>query len=291
VVKEAIAKAKVLIEALDYIQRFAGKTVVVKTGGSVMDDDHTTADMLTDVVFMNTVGMRPVIVHGGGKAISQAMEQRGLEVEFRHGRRYTDQRTLTVVEHVLCNEINASIVGTIQSLGSSAIGLHSLASCVLFGEKLYLEVEGRKVDLGQVGRVIDVNARVIEPLCRAGTIPVIAPLARDRTGGKLNCNADTAAGEVAAALKAEKLVVVSDTHGIRADPDDPESRISEASEPEIKEMIDKGIISGGMLPKVEACLRALEAGVKRAHIIDGRLGHSLLLEIFTEEGVGTVIHK
>ena len=290
-VEEAIAKAEALIEALDYIQRFADKTVVIKIGGSVMDDERALGNLLADVVFMNTVGMRPVIVHGGGKAISQAMEQRGLEVQFVQGRRYTDQRTLTVVEQVLCNQICSSIVALIESRGSAAMGLHTLSSCVLFAEKLFLEDDGRKVDLGQVGRVTEVNARLIELLCQAGTIPVLAPLARDRTGGKLNCNADTAAGEVAAALKAEKLVVVSDTHGIRSDVDDPDSRISEAAEADIKKMIDSGAIAEGMLPKVESCLRALEGGVQRAHIIDGRFTHSLLLEIFTEEGVGTVIQR
>jgi acetylglutamate kinase len=288
---EAIAKARTLIEALGYIQRFAGKVVVVKVGGSVMDDEHALANLLTDVVFMNTVGMRPVVVHGGGKAISQAMEQRGLEVQFVQGRRYTDQRTLTVVEHVLCNEINRHIVGTIESLGSAAMGLHTLASCVLFGEKLFLEDDGRKIDLGYVGRVTGVNARLIELLCQADTVPVLAPLARDRTGAKLNCNADTAAGEVAAALTAEKFVVVSDTHGIRRDPADPESMIGSADEAEIRRLIDDGTISAGMLPKVEACLRALSAGVPRAHIIDGRFAHSLLLEIFSDRGVGTLIHQ
>ena len=289
--QEAIAKAETLIEALAYIQRFVGKIIVVKMGGSVMDDERALTDLLADVVFMNTVGMRPVIVHGGGKAISQAMENRGLEVQFVQGRRYTDQRTLTVVEHVLCNEINRRIVMTVEALGSSAMGLHSLASCVLFGEKLFLESEGRKVDLGLVGQVTSVNAKLLQLLCEADTIPVIAPLARDKTGAKLNCNADTACGEVAAALKDEKLVVVSDTHGIRRDVDDPDSVVTSATEAEIRQMIADGTIAGGMLPKVQACLRALEGGVARTHIIDGRFAHSLLLEIFSDRGVGTLIQK
>jgi acetylglutamate kinase len=289
--EKAIAKAKMLIEALGYIQGFAGKTVVVKIGGAVMDDDQTLTELLTDVVFMNTVGMRPVIVHGGGKAISKAMEDHGMEVQFVQGRRYTDERTLTVVEHVLCNEINQQIVTTIQEMGSSAMGLNTLGSCVLFGERLFVAENGRKIDLGQVGRINNVNARLIELLCESNTIPVIAPLARDRAGGKLNCNADTAAGEVAAALKADKFVVVSDTHGIRANPDDPDSRVSDATKGQIQEMIEDGAITGGMLPKVEACLRALDAGVGRTHIINGRFPHSLLLEIYTDEGVGTVVHK
>jgi acetylglutamate kinase len=289
--QEAIAKAQTLIEAMGYIQRFNDKIVVVKMGGSIMDDEKALTEVLSDVVFMNTVGMRPVIVHGGGKAISSAMEKRGLEVQFVQGRRYTDQRTLTVVEHVLCNEINRHIEATIQALGSRAMGLHTLGSNVLFGEKLFLEQEGRRIDLGFVGRITAVNARLIELLCQADTIPVIAPLSRDKTGTKLNCNADTAAGEVAAALKAEKLVVVSDTHGIRRDPDDPKTTIPQINRQEIAQLIDDGTIGKGMLPKVEACLRALDGGVQRTHIIDGRLGHSLLLEIFTDHGVGTLIQR
>ena len=289
--EEAIAKAQVLIEALEYIQRFNDRIVVIKCGGSVMDDERAISDMLADVVFMNTVGMRPIIVHGGGKAINAAMAKAGLEVQFVQGRRYTDQRTLAIVEHVLVNEINASLCKTIETYGSSAMGLHSLSSCVLFADKLFLEEDGRKIDIGLVGKVNSVNSKLLDLLCRADTIPVIAPVARDATGGKLNCNADTAAGEVAAALKAEKLVLVSDTHGIRRDPKDANSLLRTASEAEIREMIASGAISSGMLPKVEACLRALEGGVKRTHIIDGRFPHSLLLEIFTDKGVGTLIQK
>ena len=290
--EQAINKAQTLIEALGYIQRFNNKIVVIKMGGSIMDDEKVMADILTDVVFMNAVGMRPVIVHGGGKAINNAMSQRGLEVQFVQGRRYTDQRTLTVVEHVLCNEINRQLVNTIEALGSSAMGLHTLSSDVLFDEKLFLEeADGRKIDLGFVGKVTSVNGKLIDLLCQADTVPVIAPLARDKTGAKLNCNADTAAGEVAAALKAEKLVVVSDTHGIRRDAKDPATMVPAVTEAEIRQMIADGTISSGMLPKVEACLRALEGGVARAHIIDGKFPHALLLEIFSDAGVGTLIHK
>ena len=289
--EEAIAKANTLIEALGYIQRFVDKIVVIKMGGSVMDDETAISDLLRDVVFMNTVGIRPVIVHGGGKAINRAMEESGLEVQFVQGRRYTDQRSLTVVEHVLCNQVNRDIVTKIQDMGSAAMGMHTLSSCVLFGEKLFLEKEGRRVDLGFVGKVNHVNGKLLELLCGADTIPVIAPLAVNRASQKLNCNADTAAGEVAAALQAEKLVVVSDTHGIRRDPDNPESLADTLTEDEIKQMIDSGAISAGMLPKVDACIRALDAGVKRSHIIDGRFPHSLLLEIFSDRGVGTLIQK
>ena len=288
---KAIQKAATLIEALTYIQRYTGKIVVIKFGGSVMDSPEAMRNILTDVVFMNTVGMKPVLVHGGGKAISHAMEERGLEVQFVQGRRYTDQRTLTVVEHVLCNEVNTSIVKTIQSLGCEAMGMHTLSSCVQFGERLYLEEDGKKIDLGFVGQITRVNADLLHLLCEAGTIPVIAPLARDKTGQKLNCNADTAAGEIAAALQAEKFVVISDTHGIRKNVEDPDSMIPSITETQIRELISDGTITSGMLPKVEACLTALDAGVKRSHIIDGRTPHSLLLEIFSDRGIGTLICK
>jgi acetylglutamate kinase len=289
--EKAIAKAQTLIEALEYIQQFAGQIIVIKLGGSIMESADALKHVMTDVVFMNTVGMRPVIIHGGGKAISQAMAESGLEVQFVQGRRYTDERTLNVVEHVLCNQINNSLAEVIEELGSKAMSLHTLSSCVLFGQKLFLEDDDRKIDLGSVGKITSVNSKLIELLCEANTVPVIAPLARDNTGAKLNCNADTAAGEVAAALKANKFVVVSDTHGIRRDVNDPETVVTSASESEIRAMIDDGTISTGMLPKVEACLRALDAGVPRAHIIDGRFTHSLLLEIFSNRGVGTLIQK
>ncbi len=287
--QEAINKAHTLIEALEYIQRFRGRIVVVKVGGSVMDDEKSMDELLVDVAFLSTVGLQPIVIHGGGNAISQAMEREGLEVQFVQGRRYTDNRTLAVVEHVLCREINDRLCAGIERHGARAMGLHTLSSGVLLGEKLFLHEDGRKIDLGQVGRVTRVNEKLLRMLCEADTIPVIAPLARDKTGARMNCNADTAAGEVAAALVPEKLVVVSDTHGIRLDPEDPESLARRLSEDEIRDMIDKGVISAGMLPKVDACLRALDAGVSRAHIIDGRFCHSLLLEIFSDEGVGTLI--
>lgn len=289
--QEAIAKAKVLIEAMEYIQRFTDKIVVIKMGGSIMDDEQAMTDILTDVVFMNVVGLRPVIVHGGGKAINAAMDRSGFEVQFIQGRRYTDTRTLAIVEHVLCAEINRQIVLTIETLGSAAMGMHTMSTCVLTAERLFLQEGERKIDLGQVGQVTGVNHRLLELLCQADVIPVIAPLALDRAGGKLNCNADTAAGEVAAALRAEKLIAVSDTHGIRTDEKDPTTALHEASEEQIRHLIQTGAIRGGMLPKVEACLRALDGGVKRAHIIDGHFPHALLLEIFSQAGVGTLIHK
>jgi acetylglutamate kinase len=286
----AIPKAAALVEALSYIQRFHDKVVVVKVGGSIMDDEEALSQILADIVFMNYVGMQPVLVHGGGKAINDAMEKAGLVPQWVQGRRYTDERTLAIAEHVLCNQINKFIVNFVNSQGCEAMGLHSLSSNVLFAEKTYLAGEdGRRIDLGMVGEVKSVNARLLQLLVQADAIPVIATIARDQAGGRLNVNADTAAGAVAASMKAEKLVVVSDTHGIRSDPKDPESRVPHLTLAQIQEMVASGTISSGMLPKVEACITALQAGVTKTHIIDGRIPHSLLLEIYTEAGIGTEI--
>ena len=288
--QEAIAKAGALIEAMAYIRGFRERIVVVKLGGSVLDDISMQKKLLTDIAFMSTVGMRPVIVHGGGKAITRAMNQAGLEPVWVQGRRYTDERTLTIAEHTLVHKVNTPICETLTELGCESMGLHSLSSCVLFAETLRLAGEdGRKLDLGFVGQIFNINGQLIRKLCADGTIPVIASVAKDQAGGKLNVNADSAAGKVAAEVVAEKLVVVSDTHGIRTDLNDPESWVSSLNEVQIREMIDAGIITDAMFPKVEACLTALDAGVKKAHIIDGRIAHSLLLEIYTDEGIGTQI--
>jgi len=291
-VEEAIAKAGALIEAMEYIRSFRGRIVVVKLGGSVLEDTSLQKKLLTDIAFMATVGMQPIIVHGGGKAITKAMNEAGLEPVWVQGLRYTDERTLTIAEHTLVHKVNTPICETLAELGCRPMGLHSLSSCVLFAELMRLAGEnGRKLDLGLVGEIIEVNGNLLKTLCTDGTIPVIASVAKDKTGGKLNVNADSAAGKVAAAVQAEKLVVVSDTHGIRTEVDDPDSWVSSLDEERIKEMIDSGVITGAMFPKVEACITALDAGVKKAHIIDGRIAHSLLLEIYTDKGIGTQIIK
>ncbi|MEM8781838.1 MAG: acetylglutamate kinase [Planctomycetota bacterium] len=287
--QNAIAKAAALVEAHRYIRDFAGRTVVVKVGGSIMDEPETLANLVEDVCFMHAVGMRPVVVHGGGKAINAAMEQAGMQAQFVQGRRYTDERTLAIAEHVLVSQINAPIVTQMNDAGTKAMGLHSLGSCVVFGQRLRLTGEsGRQIDIGMVGQVQKVNAELLESVLAAGVVPVIAPIARDAAGGKLNINADSVAGHVAAALRAEKLVVVSDTHGIRRshDADDLASHLDQA---EIQQLTDDGIISAGMLPKVESVMTALRGGVRKAHIIDGRIPHALLLEVYTKEGIGTEI--
>jgi acetylglutamate kinase len=240
------------------------KVVVVKVGGSIMDDEAALSNLLTDIVFMNYVGMQPVLVHGGGKAINEAMQKAGLEPQMVQGRRYTDERTLAIAEHVLCEQINRFIVNFIQSQGCEAMGLHSLSSNVLIAEKTYLSSpDGRRIDLGLVGEVKSVNARLLQLLVQADSIPCIATIARDEAGGRLNVNADTAAGAVAAAMKAEKLVVVSDTHGIRTKPDDPTSLVAHLNVAQIDQLVHDGIITSGMLPKVEACVAALRAGVNK----------------------------
>ena len=289
---DAINKATALIEALEYIKQYRGRIVVVKLGGSLMEADQSQQELMKNVVFMATVGMQPILVHGGGKSINAAMKQAGIEPNFVQGHRYTDERTLSIVEHVLVNTINRQIVATINELGNRSMGLHSMSSCVLFAEQTRLAgPEGRQLDVGLVGKVTSVNAHLLRVLCEAGTIPVIAPIAIDRAGRKLNVNADTVAGEVAAAVQADKLVMMSDTHGIYKDQDDPKTHISSVSESEVQALIENGTISGGMLPKVNACIKALGAGVKRAHIIDGSFTHSLLLEIYTEMGCGTLITR
>lgn len=286
----AIAKAGALIEAMGYIRSFAGRIVVVKLGGSILDDTSLQKELLTDIAFMATVGMRPIIVHGGGKAITRAMNKTGIEPVWVQGRRYTDERVLTIAERTLVDKINTPICEMLAELGCEPMGLHSLSSCVLFAELIRLAGEdGRKLDVGFVGKVTSVNGQLLKKLCADGTIPVIASVAKDKAGGKLNVNADSAAGMVASEVAAEKLVMVSDTHGIRRNIDDPDSWISSLNERQIKEMIDDGIITDAMFPKVEACLTALNAGVKKTHIIDGRIAHSLLLEIYTDKGIGTEI--
>ncbi len=286
----AISKASALVEALSYIKRFHNKVVVVKVGGSIMDDESALTNLLTDIVFMNYVGMQPVLVHGGGNAINDAMQKAGLEPQMVQGRRYTDEMTLSIAERVLCNQINKSIVNFIQAQGCEAMGLHSLTSNVLLAEKTFLNgPDGRRIDLGFVGEVKSVNARLLQLLVQADCIPCIATIARDANGQRLNVNADTAAGAVAAAMKAEKLVVVSDTHGIRSDPKDPDSLMRHITASQIDDMVKSGAISSGMLPKVQACVQAIQGGVTKTHIIDGRIPHALLLEIYTESGIGTEI--
>ena len=288
--REAIEKANILIEALQWIREFRGKVTVIKLGGSVMEDPRAMGHLLLDVVFMETVGMRPVIVHGGGAAISRGMAEAGLAARFVQGRRYTDDDTLAIVEKVLTRQVNGEIVKQINIIGGQAEGLNFETANVLFGERIELEDEnGSPVDLGHVGKVTRVDCQKIHEICDRGVVPVIPSMCLDGSGGKLNVNADTAATTVAQQMGAEKLVFLSDVNGVRRDRDDPDSLVHTLSVDEAETMIRDGSIAAGMIPKVQACLETIRRGVKKVHVIDGRLRHSLMLEIYTTSGVGTVI--
>lgn len=286
----AIRKADVLIEALSYIRTFRDRLTVIKLGGSAMDDTDALRATLQDVVFMETVGMRPILVHGGGKPIDRAMAAAGLQPRKVLGRRYTDPETLAIVVRVLIEEINSNIVAQIRGLGGRAVGMHADSLRCLFGERLSLpDAAGRPIDLGLVGRVTRVDETLLQDLCAASVVPVIPSLALDEAGGWLNVNADTAASAVAAHLRAEKFVLLTDTPGILRNRADADSLIRHVDAAGCSDLIKQGIIDAGMIPKVEACLDSLRAGVRKTHIIDGRLRHSLLLEIYTDRGVGTEI--
>jgi acetylglutamate kinase len=288
--EEAIRKAHVLVEALSWIQRFKGRYVVVKLGGSTLDDVSAVSSLLTDVVFMAAVGMKPVVVHGGGKAISSAMAAAGIEPKFVAGRRYTDRQTLQIASHVLIDDICQSIVDRINRNGARATGLHCGTENVLTAEKLTLKDDaGQVLDLGHVGHVTGVDVETIFRVCSTGTIPVIPSIALSAVGHRLNVNADTAAAAVARALSAEKLMFLSDIPGILTNIKDPTSRLSHVTAGQVRELISNGTIAGGMVPKVEAALDALAAGVHKVHIVDAAMPHSVLLEIYSDTGVGTEI--
>ena len=286
----AIRKAETLIEALSYIRQFRNRLIVIKLGGSAMEEPDALKATLEDVIFMSTVGLRPILVHGGGKPIDRAMAESGLKPRKVQGRRYTDDETLAIVVRVLLKEINADLEKHVRQLGGRAIGPHLGSLQFLFGEKLTLPgPDGMPIDLGRVGTVTRIDADLLLDLCSAGIIPLIPSVAIDEAGGWLNVNADTAAAAVASQLKAEKLVLLTDTPGILSDRKNPDSLLTSLNVQRCQELIQQKVIDEGMIPKVEACFDSLRAGVKKTHIIDGRLRHSLLLEIYTDRGVGTEI--
>ena len=286
----AIRKAETLIEALSYIRQFRNRLIVIKLGGSAMEEAEALKATLEDVIFMATVGLRPIVVHGGGKPIDRAMAESGLKPRKVLGRRYTDDETLAIVVRVLLKEINADLEKQVRQLGGRAIGPHLGSLQFLFGEKLALPgPDGQPIDLGRVGAVTRVDADLVRDFCEAGIIPLIPSLALDSAGEWLNVNADTAAAAVAAQLQAEKLVLLTDTPGILTDRNKPDSLVTSLNMARCQELIQQQVIDEGMIPKVEACFDSLRAGVKKTHIIDGRLRHSLLLEIYTDRGVGTEI--
>jgi acetylglutamate kinase len=284
--KEFIQKAGVLVEALPYIREFTGKTVVIKYGGAAMEDPAIRRLTAEDIVLMKFVGLNPVVVHGGGPDITRMLKRLNIPSKFHNGLRITDNDTIATVEMVLAGSTNKDIVTLINKAGGDAVGLSGKDANLLHARKIVSE-DG--VDLGNVGEITSVHFKIIQVLCANGMIPVIAPIATDREGRTWNVNADTAAGEIAAAITAEKLIFLTDQPGLLREVNDESTLIRQLRFAEVEELKQRGIISGGMIPKIEACHKALDYGVHRTHIIDGRVPHALLVEIFTQAGLGTLV--
>ncbi len=283
-----IRKASVLIEALPYLQRFRGQIFVIKVGGSAMEDEKLVHALMRDIVFLEVAGINPVVVHGGGKFISAAMAESGLEPVFVNGQRLTDEASIQIVERTLNEEINPSLAQMVEEHGGRALSLHGQS--VFTAERATAtDDHGNAIDLGFVGRVVDVSGDAIHDALRDERVPVISPLARTADGGPLplNVNADLAASALACHLKAPKLVYLSDVLGVLRDPADPASLIGSLTPESSEALIAEGVIQGGMIPKVRSSVDALHAGVGKVHLVDGRIPHSLLLEIFTDGGIGT----
>lgn len=288
--RKYIEKAAVLIEALPYIQRFRDAVVVVKFGGSAMEDADCTESALRDIVFMECVGMKPVVVHGGGQEISARLNELGIETRFVNGLRYTCKDSIKVVDDVLHGQVNRRLVQSIDKFGGRATSL-SGKDVIRAVKMASVDEAGNSADLGFVGEVAEIDISAIKAVIDRGEVPVITPLGTGRDGAIYNINADISACRVAEALAARKLVFLSDVPGILADPEDESSRISTVRLDEVDRLIDERIITGGMVPKITSAVNALNAGTNKVHLVDGRVQHSLLLEIFTDEGIGTQIVK
>lgn len=278
-------RAQVLVEALPYLQRYRGKSLVVKYGGAAMIDDALKASVMQDLVLLECVGIRPVLVHGGGPEVSEMMRRLGKEPAFVGGLRVTDGETVEIVEMVLAGKTNKGIVSGIQRQGGQAVGLSGKDANLFVAQRLQLG----ETDLGYVGEVVEINTRLLETLFAGGFIPVVSSVAVGQDGETLNINADHVAGQLAGALRAEKLLLLTDVTGLMEDVKRPETLLSEIDAAQARALLSTGKVERGMIPKVEACLAALEGGVPRAHIIDGRRPHALLMELFTDRGIGTMI--
>lgn len=284
-IKKSIEKVNTLIESLPYIREFSGKTVVVKYGGHAMADENLRLSFARDISLLKLVGINPVIVHGGGPQIEKLLEQIGKKSEFIHGLRVTDDETMDIVEMVLVGKVNKEIVNNIHIAGGKAVGLSGKDAGLITAGKLYHNEHGLAIDIGQVGAIEKINPEIIKILEQDRFIPVIAPIGAGKDGQTYNINADIAAGKIAEALQAEKLILLTDIEGVLI-----EGKLATTIASEnIPALIEKGVISGGMIPKVNCCVEAISGGVKKAHIIDGRVEHAVLLEIFTDSGVGTQI--
>lgn len=281
--KTEATRVRVLSEALPYIQQFKDRIVVVKYGGAAMKDGSLKDKVIRDIVFLSCVGVRPVVVHGGGPEINSWLDKLGIEAQFKHGLRVTDAPTMDVVEMVLVGRVNKELVSLISRAGGSAVGL-----CGKDGNLIKARPEGRE-GIGFVGEVTSMDVRLLESLLKDGYIPVVSSVAADENGQAYNVNADTVAGELAAALGAEKLILLTDTAGILKDYKDPSTLLPRLDIQEARELISSGVVGGGMIPKVQCCVRSLAQGVRATHIIDGRVPHALLLEIFTDGGIGSMI--
>ena len=284
----------VLIEALPYIKKFHNEKILIKYGGHAMIDSEAMSSTARDTVLLKYVGMRPLIVHGGGPEISRSMDKLGKEPKFIKGLRITDEETMGIIEMVLVGKISTEIVSELIRHDGDAISLSGKDSSLIFAHKKgSSKIEGseEEIDLGLVGEIDSINTDLLEMFLENDYIPVISPVGISENGSSLNLNADTAAGEVASSINAEKLIILTDVPGVLKDPNDPSSLIQKITINEIPQLIEEGIISGGMIPKIETCVNAIENGVKSCHIIDGRKKHSLLLEIFTTDGIGTMICK
>jgi acetylglutamate kinase len=286
---DPIEKANALIEALPYLQAFRGKTFLIKMGGSAMEDPDLVAKVMRDIVFLEVAGINPIVVHGGGKAISAAMEAAGLEAKFIGGFRVTTEAAIDIVARVLSEEINPGLVRMIRNFGGKAVGI--AGNDVFIGEKIKgTDAEGKRVDIGRVGEVVACQMAHMDAAHNAGIVPVISPLAAELATGKpLNINADLAAAALAKELRVAKLVYLSDVPGLLSDPKDPSTLIKSVTRKEADALIADGTISGGMIPKIRSAVDALNAGVRKVHFVDGRLPHALLLEIFTDGGIGTEV--
>lgn len=283
-----IERANILIEALPYIRRLAGKTVVIKYGGAAMLSEDLSKKIMQDITLLKYVGVNPIVVHGGGSEINDLLKKYDIEPRFHNGLRVTDPATMEVVQMVLTGKINKEIVAQLGVAGAKAIGLCGKDAQLIQAEKLVSE-DG--FDYGRVGKITGINTKLLNTLTQDEYIPVIAPIGVGPDGESYNINADTVAGEIAAALAAEKLMFLTDIDGIRSVPDDPDTLIYEITVDEIYKYINKGVISGGMLPKVEGCIKAIRSGVKRTHILNGTIPHPIILEIFTDSGIGTMVRE
>ncbi|MCL2370876.1 MAG: acetylglutamate kinase [Firmicutes bacterium] len=282
--QDLINKANIIVEALPYISKLAGKFVVIKYGGNAMNDPVVVNSIMQDVATLKMVGVNPILVHGGGPEINALLDKLNIKVKFKDGLRVTDAATMEAVQMALCGKLNKNIASSLCALGVKAIGLSGKDAGLIQAVK-------KSNDLGYVGKITGVNISVLTDLCTAGYVPVIAGIGADSQGNSYNINADTAAGDIAAALRAEKLIFLTDIDGIRKKPSDPKTLIPEITVAEIKKLIKDGTIEGGMIPKAEGCIRGVEQGINRVHIINGTVRHSILLEIFTDTGIGTVVTK